>query len=87
MELTLRHLEALEGLYDAYTHRRYVSPDPLEALYAYKSPADIEVAALVASALAYGRVAQIVRSVRAVLGLMGGGGSLMRGVAIRKPAP
>ncbi|MCE5280174.1 MAG: TIGR02757 family protein [Planctomycetaceae bacterium] len=71
MALTQRHHEALEALYDAYTHRRFVSPDPLEALYAYKNAADIEVAALVASCLAYGRVAQIVRSVRAVLGLMG----------------
>ncbi|MCE5279134.1 MAG: TIGR02757 family protein [Planctomycetaceae bacterium] len=71
MQSAQRHREALEALYGQYTHRRYVSPDPLESLYAYDARADIEVAALVASCLAYGRVAHILRSVRTVLGHMG----------------
>ncbi|MBM4147819.1 MAG: TIGR02757 family protein [Lentisphaerae bacterium] len=55
--------DALERLYLAYNKRRYVSPDPLQFLYNYKEPADREVVGLVAASLAYGRVAQILRSV------------------------
>ena len=58
-------------MYARYNHRRYVPPDPLEALYAYGDPADQEIAGLVAALLAYGRVGQIVRSVRWVLGRLG----------------
>ncbi len=46
-------------------------PDPLEFLYAYEDLRDREVAGLVASALAYGRVAQILRSVSEVLERIG----------------
>ena len=61
----------LEKLRRRYHKREFVSPDPLEVLYDYKDDADREVAGLVASSLAYGRVAQILRSVRKVLGVMG----------------
>ncbi len=46
-------------------------PDPLEFLYEFASVEDREIAGLFASALAYGRVTQILRSVGAVLGEMG----------------
>ncbi len=46
-------------------------PDPLEFLYRYRLARDREVAALVASCLAYGKVALILRSVESVLGEMG----------------
>lgn len=46
-------------------------PDPLEFLYVYESVEDREIAGLLASALAYGKVAQILRSVGAVLGELG----------------
>lgn len=46
-------------------------PDPLEFLYNYADPADAEVAGLVASALAYGRVKQILRSVGEVFSRTG----------------
>ncbi len=53
----------LEELYNHCNRREYVHPDPLEFLYLYHDPRDREVAGLVASSLAYGRVAQILKSV------------------------
>jgi len=61
----------LEKLYNHYNRREYVHPDPLEFLYKYDDPADREIAGLVASSLAYGRVAQILKSVGDVLERMG----------------
>lgn len=63
--------EMLEALYRDLNAREYVHPDPLEFLYDYDDPGDREVVALVASSLAYGRVAQILKSVSAVLALLG----------------
>ena len=62
--------ELLEKLYRDYNRREFVHPDPLEFLYAYPSIRDREVAGLVASVLAYGRVTLILRSVKAVLDVM-----------------
>lgn len=61
----------LESLYDDLNKRCYVHPDPMEFLYAYEAPGDREVVALVASSLAYGRVAQILKSVSKVLDILG----------------
>jgi uncharacterized protein (TIGR02757 family) len=63
--------EGLEELYRRYTRREYVHPDPLEFLYNYSSPADREIAGLVASSLAYGGVKQILQSVGTVLERLG----------------
>lgn len=60
-----------EGLYADYNKRDYVSPDPLQFLYEYEDPLDREVVALIASSLAYGRVAQILKDVRRVLDVLG----------------
>lgn len=60
----------LEELYSKYNRREYIHPDPLEFLYRYEEPADREIAGLVAASLAYGRVAQILRSVSFVLDRM-----------------
>lgn len=60
-------LEALEDLYNRYNRRQWVHPDPLEFLYHYQENLDREVVGIVASSLAYGRVAQILRSVSNVL--------------------
>lgn len=57
----------LEELYSCYNRRKYVHPDPLEFLYNYDDIRDREVAAVIASSLAYGRVAQILKSVSIVL--------------------
>lgn len=54
-------------LYDTYNHRRFISPDPLEFVWHYDDPFDREIAGLLASALAYGRVAQINKSISCVL--------------------
>ncbi|MEA2082996.1 MAG: TIGR02757 family protein [Thermodesulfobacteriota bacterium] len=57
----------LDQLYNQYNRREFVHPDPLEFLYNYKDVRDREIAGLVASSLAYGRVAQILKSVSCVL--------------------
>jgi uncharacterized protein (TIGR02757 family) len=61
----------LESLYARYNRREFVHPDPIECLAGYPDPADREIAGLVASALAYGRVEQILRSVRNALDRLG----------------
>ena len=48
-----------------------VHPDPLEFLYRYETLQDREIAGLLASCLAYGRVPQILKSISRVLGRMG----------------
>ena len=62
---------ALEDLYTHYNCRAFVHPDPLEFLYNYADVEQREIVALVASSLAYGRVAQILKSVAFVLDRMG----------------
>ncbi|MDY6989931.1 MAG: TIGR02757 family protein [Thermodesulfobacteriota bacterium] len=59
--------DKLEHLYHRYNRRKFVHPDPLEFLYRYERLCDREVVAFVASSLAYGRVAQILKSVSRVL--------------------
>ena len=61
----------LEKLYKKYNRRELISPDPLQFVYNYSRPADMEVAAFLASALAYGRVQQIEKSLKNLLGRMG----------------
>ncbi len=61
----------LEFIYKKYNRREYVHPDPIEFLYRFKAIRDREIAALIASSLAYGRVAQILKSVSDVLDNMG----------------
>lgn len=62
---------ALDDLYRAYNRRCFVCPDPLQFLYEYPALQDRELAGLVASSLAYGRVSQIVRSVSIALAFLG----------------
>ncbi|MCU0722343.1 MAG: TIGR02757 family protein [Planctomycetes bacterium] len=66
--LTARDLEALVR---RYNRREAVGLDPVGFLYRFDDVRDREIAALVASSLAYGRVAQIHRSVAAVLDAIG----------------
>jgi uncharacterized protein (TIGR02757 family) len=61
----------LEKLYARYNHRRLIAPDPLQFVYRYSEPRDMEIAALLAAILAYGRVAQIEKSVTRLLDFMG----------------
>lgn len=62
----------LGWLYAVYSDPRWISPDPLELVLPFRTVADREIAALTASSLAYGRVAQILKSLHAVFGVMGG---------------
>lgn len=63
--------DVLEKLYERYNRRELISPDPLQFLYRYSKAADIEIVAFLASALAYGRVQQIEKSLNNLLGRMG----------------
>ena len=63
---------ALERLYAKYNHRELIKPDPLQFVYRYSEPADMEIAGFLASCLAYGRVEQIEKDVGGLLDRMGG---------------
>lgn len=63
--------QRLEALYQFCNSRDWVHPDPLEFLYEYQTLEDREVAGLIASSLAYGRVTQILKSVAWVLRELG----------------
>ena len=60
----------LDGLYRHYDHR-FVDPDPLQFVRRQRTNPDREVVGLVASALAYGNVVQIKRSIAAALEVLG----------------
>jgi uncharacterized protein (TIGR02757 family) len=66
-----RYAESLESLYRRSNRRDFTSRDPVRFLYAYDDTADREVVGLIASCLAYGRVAQILGSVGKVLDVLG----------------
>lgn len=65
------NIDQLEQLYDFYNQRQYVHPDPLEVLYDYHRIEDREIVGLIAAGLAYGRVAQILVSIRKALQIIG----------------
>lgn len=62
---------ALDTVYATYHRREYVYPDPLAFLYDYGDLADREIVGLLASALAYGKVARIMISVGDILKRIG----------------
>ncbi|MEN6441305.1 MAG: TIGR02757 family protein [Syntrophobacter sp.] len=66
-----RFRQALDELYSTYNGPEHIHPDPLEFVHLYDSTPDREVVGLIASSLAYGRVKQILSSVRTVLDKMG----------------
>ena len=74
----------LEALYGKYNRRELVHPDPLEVLYGYDDPLDREIVGLVASSLAYGRVAQILKSVAVVLDRMPSPAAFLRRASRRR---
>jgi len=63
--------EKLELIFGKYHERALVPPDPLEFLYQYPDIQDREIVGLIASCLAYGRVAQILKAVKRILSPMG----------------
>jgi uncharacterized protein (TIGR02757 family) len=62
---------ALEKIYQQFHRPEYISPDPLEVVYRYKKNEDREIVALIAAALAYGRVQQILVNIDRVLEPLG----------------
>ncbi len=71
--------DSLENLYNRFNRREFVHPDPLEYLYRYEDLCDREIAGLVASGLAYGRVEQILNAAGSVLDELGSSPSLFLG--------
>ncbi len=63
--------DCLERLYARYNRREFIGSDPLQFVYEYSNPADMEVVALLAADLAYGRVQQIQKSLAELLERMG----------------
>lgn len=61
----------LESVYWRYSHREFIEPDPLQFVYKYSNPADMEVVGFLSAALAYGRVQQIGKSLTDLLARMG----------------
>jgi len=61
----------LDRLYKAYD-RSFLASDPLYYLHRFSVPADREIVGLIASSLAYGRVAGIKKSIEKVLAVMEG---------------
>jgi uncharacterized protein (TIGR02757 family) len=83
MALSISQLrELLEMIYLKYNRREYIHPDPLEFLWRYSSTEDREIVGLLASGLAYGRVAQILKSTEQVLNMLGPAPSgFLRGIS------
>lgn len=69
--ISRRAHERLEGLYREYNDRRWRASDPVEHVHRYGSALDREIAALVASSLAFGGVRQIRSSVQRALAALG----------------
>jgi len=61
----------LERLYRRYNRANLIKPDPLQFVYRYTDPADMEIVGLLAAVLAYGRVRQIESSLTKLFALMG----------------
>ncbi|EKD41442.1 MAG: hypothetical protein ACD_73C00720G0003 [uncultured bacterium] len=60
-----------ESLYQKFNDPKHISPDPLELVHEYTNPLDQEIIALVVSSLSYGTVAQIIKSSRKIMAIMG----------------
>jgi len=65
--------DVLERLYGKYHHRSFIKPDPLQFVYKYSKPGDMEIAGFLAAELAYGRVQQIEKDLNDLFGRMGEG--------------
>jgi uncharacterized protein (TIGR02757 family) len=67
-----RHLKAsLDAIYAAYHHPSFLRLDPLQYVHGFSGKQNREIAGLLCSALAYGRVEQIIKSIEKVLRITG----------------
>jgi len=71
IKLAVMIKDMLERLYEKYNRSELIKPDPLQFVYRYSKPADMEIAAFLAASLAYGRVEQIEKSLTDLFGRMG----------------
>lgn len=62
--------ERFEGLYRTYNRKEFIHPDPLEFVLRFEDPADQEIAGLIASGLAYGRVGHILKSLERIFAVL-----------------
>jgi uncharacterized protein (TIGR02757 family) len=69
-KLQINIKKVLEQLYGKYNHRTFIKPDPLQFVYKYSNPKDMEIAGFLAAELAYGRVQQIEKSLTELFGRM-----------------
>jgi len=63
--------DVLERLYNKYNHHNLIKPDPLQFVYHYTKPSDMEIIAFLSAGLAYGRVEQIQKSLNNLFERMG----------------
>ncbi|MCD4831561.1 MAG: TIGR02757 family protein [Anaerohalosphaeraceae bacterium] len=63
--------DILENLYHKYNHQKFVPPDPLQFVYKYTEPADMEIAGFLAACFAYGSAKQIQKFLETLLEPMG----------------
>jgi uncharacterized protein (TIGR02757 family) len=61
----------LDRVHAKYNRRQFIGTDPLQFAYRYSNRGDVEIAAFLAAALAYGRVQQIHRSLDNLFARMG----------------
>ena len=58
-------------LHHQFNFKEYIKRDPIEFLHKYKNPRDIEVAGLIASSIAYGRIDLFKPIIKNILTIMG----------------
>jgi uncharacterized protein (TIGR02757 family) len=63
--------DVLEVLYSKYNQHSLIPPDPLQFIYRFSHPADMEIAGLLSALLATGRVEQIQKSLIKLFGIIG----------------
>jgi uncharacterized protein (TIGR02757 family) len=63
--------DILENLYQKYNRRVLIAPDPLQFVYKYDRPQDMEMAGLLSALMATGRVGQIEKSLTKLFTLTG----------------
>mgnify|MGYP001162469292 FL=1 len=68
----IKLINILEKIYCQVDFKKYIKRDPVEFLHKYKNPRDIEVAGLIASSLAYGRIDLFKPVIESILTAMGG---------------
>ncbi len=60
----------LESVYSSYHKQEFIHPDPLEFVGRYNRHEDMEIAALIASSFAIGRVQSILQTVESILNVI-----------------